>query len=117
MRRRLALLLLPLAIAVWLLRPHAPTERALQVHLGPHAAELREAELVFQRADSTEHSVARDLTLRFPSGAPADDARRLRLAAGHYEVGVRLVYASGREAHLTRTVDASGDDPVDLDLR
>jgi hypothetical protein len=112
-RRRLPLLLLPIALAAWLLRPHFPTERSLNLRLGPTAASLREAELVFER----DHAVIRDLTLAFPDGARPDLSRAVRLAAGDYQIGVRLRYEGGRERQLGRTVHAEGDDPIELDLR
>lgn len=110
MRRRLALLLLPLAIALWLLRPHAPVARPLHLHFGAHAAAVREVDLIFQR----EGHVVRDVALQFPSGARADEEREVRLPRGTSDVGVRMVLADGRELHLGRAIAAEGD--VDLDL-
>jgi hypothetical protein len=111
-RRRLALLLLPIAIIAWLVRPHFPTERPLQLHFGRSAPSLREAELVFEH----DHAVVRDLTLAFPDGARPELSRPVRLAAGDYDIGVRLRYEGGRERHLGRTVHAEGDAPIDVDL-
>src|SRR5438445_235117 len=111
MRRRLALLLLPLALGLLLLRPRAASEHALHLHF-PSPATLREAHLVFQR----DSAVVRDLTLRFPEGAADDETRAIRLRPGAYEVGARLVYAGSAERHLARALVA-GEGDLDLDFR
>src|SRR3954463_10169341 len=112
MRRRSALLLLPLVALVWFFRPRAPVDHALNVHFGARSAEVRQADLVFERGDTIVH----DAKLYFASGAPRDLERNLRLAAGDYNVGVRLVLAGGEERHLARDFHVEGEEPIDLDL-
>ena len=112
MRVRLALLALPAALLLWLLRPHAPAPRELAIHFGAPGGGLREVDLHFVRAES----VVRDVTLFFPAGAPADVTRSVSLAAGDYDVGVRMVFVGGREARLTRGVSVGSEDRVALPL-
>lgn len=120
MRRRLALLFIPLVAGLLLLKPHVPASRPLQLHFGTRGALVREVDFHFQR----QESVVRDLVLNFPgpAGAPADLERTVKLADGDYEVGIRLVYAGGDERHITRSIRAGGNDAkeaveIDLDVK
>lgn len=115
MRRRLALLLVPVALVLLWFRPRVPAERSLSIRFGARAASLREADLHFERGGTH----VRDLTLYFPRGAEREVSRTVRLPAGDYDVGVRLVFegeGEGRERHVSRPVHADADDPVELDL-
>ena len=112
MRGRIAILFVPLALALWLFRPHVASEHQLAIHFGPSGVAVREVGLHFER----DLSVARDLTLNFPSGAPADVSQTVSLAHGLHNVGVRMVVAGGRELHLSRTFRVDGDARLEVDL-
>src|SRR4051812_34546280 len=107
-RRRLGLLLIPLAVGLWFLRSPI-SERTLAIHFGASGPSLREVDLVFQR----DQSVVREVTLHFPHGAPADVSRGVRLPPGEYEIGVRIVRAGGDELHVTRALHTDDREVVD----
>lgn len=111
-RRRIALLFVPLAVALWMWVPNAPAEHALRLHLGARPAAVRTVDLRFQRDDS----VARSLTLSFPDGASGDVTRTVRLAKGDYQVGARVVRTDGSQYGTTQWEHVDGDGVVDLDL-
>ncbi len=109
--RRLALLLVAVVLGVWYLLGLArPVEAEVPIRLGAASSRVREIDLHFLR----DGSVVRDVTLHFPSGAPADIQRTVSLREGSYEVGVRLVYADGREAHVGRAFRTGAGDEIDL---
>ena len=112
MRSRLVLLLLPIAVLLFLVRPRLPTEVALHVHVGARGAEVRQLDVKFVR----DEVIARDLTLHFPAGAPADLDRTVRLAPGDYQIAVRVLDQQGHEARDTQPRHVSGDEPVELDV-
>ena len=112
MRARLALLLLPLVGALFLVRPRPPSEVPVRVHLGARGAQVRQLELKFERGES----IVRDVTLRFPDGAPAEVERTVRLAPGDYRIAIRVLDALGHEARDARAQRIDRDDPVELDV-
>lgn len=101
-----------MAAVVYLLLPRGPAEVPLQLHLGARGAELRRVELKFERGET----IARDLSLDFPAGAPADLERTVRLRPGDYTIAVRLVDGGGREARDSRAVKVEPGDPLSIDL-
>jgi hypothetical protein len=112
MRRRLAGLLLVLAViagAAWFAR-RKPVNVELDVGL---PASVREVDLVFTRND--EH-VERELKLLYAGGAPTRDHRSLRLSAGRYNVGARLVFANPPELTTTRSLDVNDSGTYSLDF-
>jgi hypothetical protein len=88
-----------------------PADVELDLALGDAA--VRTATLVF--ADRNER-VARELELRYPSGAPAHDRHSVRLVSGDYQVGVRLDYAGRPARTLTRELHVEGPGTYSLDL-
>jgi hypothetical protein len=114
MKRRLGLLVLVVAIVVaaMLLFQH-PVDADLELSFGPEAPSVRDATLVF--TDSHER-VVRDLRLLYPSGAPAQDQRRVRLPPGDYSVGVHLTLAGkpARDFNRPLHIESAGHYPLDL---
>ena len=101
MRRRLALLPL-LLLGLWLLLGGPARERALTLHLGRAASQVRELDLHFQRGE--DH--VRHLSLQFPAGAPTQVERSLHLREGDHTVAARVRYADGREARFSLPLEA-----------
>lgn len=101
-----------LVVAVWwLLGRQGTVSEDLAVALGPRAAEVREVDLHFL----CDGSVARDVTLQFPAGAPAEAHHSIQLKAGHYEVGVRVVFRDGVEVHVGREYQTGQSEAIALD--
>lgn len=112
--KRLALLVLVVAVVVAakLLFQH-PVNVDLALSFGPEAPAVRSVTLVF--TDSDER-VARELALRYPSGAPAEAHKRVRLTPGDYSVGIHLVVDGRAPRDFTRPlhVESAGSAPLDL---
>jgi hypothetical protein len=115
MRRRLALLVVVIAIVVGArLIAHRPVDVDLSLRLGADAARVRAVDLLFSDADER---VARDLHLAFPTGARPDEPRRVRLRDGRYTVDARLTFDGLPERRVSRplAVDESGVHVLDLE--
>jgi hypothetical protein len=112
--RRLALLLLAggVVLGARLIQRRA-VAIDLQLGLGARASELRAVDLVF--TDEREH-VERELALSYPSGAPARDARQVRLHQGGYTVGVRLEYGAGPPRTFSRELRVDEPGRYELEL-
>jgi hypothetical protein len=113
-RRWLALPLMALGIFVWLRAGRGPHSVPTHLHLGARTPAVEELALRWRRAGAD--AVMRDVTLRWPAGAPADVYQQPRLPDGEYEVGVRIRQAGGRETSLTRRAIIDGDRPIEIDL-
>ena len=114
MRRRLASLILVLAVLVLarfgLRRQHAVD---LALDFGGDAARVRQVSLVI----SDEHDqVARDLSLRYPTGAPPVDHKAIKLVSGTYTVAGHILVDGAPERHPTRTLLVENDGTYSVDL-
>lgn len=114
MRRRVASLVLVLAVVVFarfgLKRQHAVD---LALAFGGDAPRVREVSLVL----SDEHDqVARDLSLRYPTGAPAVEHRTIKLASGTYTLAGRVVVDHAPDRHPSRTISVDNDGTYAVDL-
>ena len=90
-----------------------PVAAQLDLDYGASSPSLREANLVF--TDAEEH-VTGELTLKYPSGAPAHDLRGVRLRKGSYTVGARLVYAGAPMMTTSRALTIGEPGTYTLDL-
>jgi hypothetical protein len=102
------------ALYFFLHAPHGARPVPIHYHLGASSGRIEEVALRYRRAG--DDTVVYDTTLRFPSGAPADLYQEPRLAAGEYEVGVRLRAAGGGERQLTRRLYVDGERGAEVEL-
>ena len=81
----------------------SPVAVDVSFRLGPSAAELRELDIRYERAD--DHALARRVTFRYqPGAAPTEQLHHTRLAPGHYLVKLTLVGSPAGERTLERTL-------------
>jgi hypothetical protein len=109
-------LLLPVLLAaLWLGWRWEAGARPVDLHvvLGRRSVQVRLLGLRYRNPAS--ETVEHDTTLRFPSGAPPDLYQRVRLRAGRYDIGVRVVEEGGAERFFTRSVEVA-DRPLELNL-
>jgi hypothetical protein len=90
-----------------------PVTVELDLDFGPKAASVRQASLVFTDAHDR---VARDLDLKYPTGAPPHDVRQLRLQPGDYNVGVHLTFDGAPEGSLSRPLHVAEAGKVPLSV-
>jgi hypothetical protein len=90
-----------------------PVAVELELLFGPSAGKVRAANLVFTDAHDR---VQRELELRYPTGAPSSDSRRVSLKPGEYTVGVRLTLdaAPARTSSERLRIEQAGRYRLDL---
>lgn len=87
-----------------------PREVTLSVPLGEDHADVREARIAY----SQDRESVREITRRFPSGAPSDVRDTVELSPGHYDVSVVLLDRDGTTRTLSGRVTAPTEGVVRL---
>ena len=98
---------------------HAPRDVEVELPLGDDHARIHQVDVSFLEGgdDEGDDDLVRQLSLRYPDGAPERVRQTVELAPGRYRVAVELTGESGASEARVGALDAPGEGVIRVSLR
>jgi hypothetical protein len=114
-RRRIAPLVIGAAVLVvgTEYQRHAPRDVEVELPLGDDHARIQRVDVSFLE----DRDLVRQVSLRYPDGAPEHVRQTVELAPGRYDVAVELTGESGATEARVGALEAPGEGVIRVSLR